>query len=587
MVTRKAKNALSLRLVLIVPYVVLVVALALAIGTLSYRAGAQAISTISDKLLLETVGRITQAIDRQIIGSGAVLESAFPDGMAAPPSIEADLDNLRTRFWIATSLHIDPNNYVYYGNETGQGLGLYRHSLEEGELRMKLQSQERRAIYHFEGIDGPLNFVRREDRLFDPRSRPWYADGRDQPGHTWTSVYIDFGTRELVATRARRVLSAEGQFEGVVATDVSLKALNDFVSQLKVSPNGMAYIIEPDGRLIASSASPNVFQRDDGSYERVSGVDSGNPLLTQTFKAIMRVLEKDGLPGSARVLTLEDAEPEAIHVAFDRIRDDAGLEWITVVAVPGSDFMAGITENVTRTTLLASFAVLLTVGIGLGILGWVAGDLKRLKDAAHKVGDGELDAPVGITRRDEIGELARSFEHMQHRLQTDELTGLINRDAFTRRLDRRILACRTDRRRHRIAVLFIDLNRFKRINDDFGHDAGDKALTEVSLRLKESVRTEDLVARYAGDEFVVMLENVEDGDNVHRVQQNIEAVLSKPLESVRSDQLVSVGAAVGAAIFPDDGEDAATLLKHADRNMYINKFSERRKAVMPEPGRDG
>ncbi|MCB2000490.1 MAG: sensor domain-containing diguanylate cyclase, partial [Rhodoferax sp.] len=80
-----------------------------------------------------------------------------------------------------------------------------------------------------------MAFHSREGRLFDPRERPWYKAGERLDVQTWTSVYIDFGTSDLVATRARRVLGLDGQFEGVVATDVSLRALNNFVSQLRVS----------------------------------------------------------------------------------------------------------------------------------------------------------------------------------------------------------------------------------------------------------------------------------------------------------------------------------------------------------------
>ncbi|MBP6853701.1 MAG: sensor domain-containing diguanylate cyclase, partial [Rhodoferax sp.] len=122
------KPRLSLRQVLTIPYVVLVLALALTIVGLSYFAGSRAVDTVSSHLLMETVGRIGQAVDRHIMGSGAVLEAAFPDGMPTAPMIDADLQSLRTRFWIATSLHTDPNNYVYFGNRFGQGIGLFRLS---------------------------------------------------------------------------------------------------------------------------------------------------------------------------------------------------------------------------------------------------------------------------------------------------------------------------------------------------------------------------------------------------------------------------------------------------------------------------
>ena len=103
---------LPLRLVLIVPYVILVVGLALALGVLSYSAGSNAVSTVSSQLLLEVVGRISQAVDRHVVGSSAVLETAFPEGMPAPKNIEDDFHELRSRFWVATAIHTDPNNYV-------------------------------------------------------------------------------------------------------------------------------------------------------------------------------------------------------------------------------------------------------------------------------------------------------------------------------------------------------------------------------------------------------------------------------------------------------------------------------------------
>ncbi|MBL8339342.1 MAG: HAMP domain-containing protein, partial [Rhodoferax sp.] len=455
-VTRSPR--LSLRRVLTIPYVVLVLALALTIVGLSYFAGSRAVDTVSSHLLLETVGRIGQAVDRHIMGSGAVLEAAFPDGMPANPTIDADIDSLRTRFWIATSLHTDPNNYVYYGNRYGQGLGLFRHSRTEGELRIKLRAEEMRTYYRFTGISGALKFHSRETRLFDPRTRPWYRAGETQTDQTWTSVYIDFGTGDLVATRARRVLGPNAEFEGVVATDVSLRALNDFVTNMRVSENGLAFIVEPNGDLIASSSSPNVARAPDGTRIRVNASQSGSPLVQAIYAEVRQRVAANGTRTGAQTLQFQDAGGRAIHVGFDRLRDDSGLEWITVVALPRSDFMQGVTENVVRTAVLGALAALIAVALGLRILGWVARDLHRLSEAALRVGEGQLAWPVGIRRADEIGQLAHSFETMQQRLQTDALTGLANREAFMLRLREKVAQAQGAPADAHFAVLFIDLN---------------------------------------------------------------------------------------------------------------------------------
>ncbi len=573
----KAGFRLSLRQVLTIPYVVLVLALALVIVALSYSAGNRAVYAVSSHLLLETVGRIGQAVDRHIMGAGAVLEAAFPDGMPIGPAIDDEVDTLRTRFWIATSLHTDPNNYVYYGNRMGQGIGLYRHSRTEGELRVKFRAPDMRTFYRFTGINGALTFHSRETRLFDPRERPWYKAGETRDVQTWTSVYIDFGTNDLVATRARRVLGPEGQFEGVVATDVSLRALNNFVSQLRVSQNGLAFIVEPNGDLIASSSGPNVRAMPDGSKTRVSATESDSPRVRAIYAQVQSRLATQGMRAGVQTLSFDTDDGEMIHVGFDRVRDDAGLEWITVVAMPRSDFMTGVTENLVRTAALGLLAAAIAIALGLRILSWVSGDLHQLSEAALRVGDGHLAWPVGISRSDEIGQLATSFETMQQRLQTDALTGLANREAFMLRLRMRIGPTSEPPPSLRFGVLFIDLNHFKRVNDRFGHGVGDRVLVEVAQRLRDTVRARDLVARLSGDEFAVLLDRVDTREDLEQLRLHVERVLQQPLAALAGEATAALefGGSVGAAFFPDDGKDAETLLKKADRRMYQRKFRDR------------
>jgi diguanylate cyclase (GGDEF)-like protein len=585
----KIKSSFTLRQVLTIPYVILILTLALTIGTLSYFAGSRAVDTVSSQLLLETLGRIGQAVDRHIMGSGAVLEAAFPDGMPVAPSIDEDLDTLRTRFWIATSLHLDPNNYVYFGNRIGQGIGLFRHSRTEGELRVKLNAEDMRSFYRFSGIGGKLGQPVQEAKLFDPRERPWYKAGANESLHTWTSVYIDFITEDLVATRARRVLGPKGEFEGVVATDVSLRALNDFVGKLHVSPNGLAFIVEPNGDLIASSASRNVKTMADGSKKRISADLSGNPLITAIHNEVKARLPKPEANTSVdaklqpQSFKFTAPDGQVIHAAFDRLKDDAGLQWITVVAMPRSDFMAGVTDNLIRTVILSALAALIAIAIGMRILGFLSRDLTQLSEAANRVGQGQLNWPIGIKRPDEIGQLARSFESMQQRLQTDELTTLANREAFMLRLRQKVAQAVRAGSIERFAVLFIDLNHFKHINDNYGHVAGDGVLIEVAHRLRTSVRSHDMVARLAGDEFVVLLDQVNDRESLERVRRQIQAALKEPLMSLGTDSFAALdfGGSVGEAMYPDDGQDAESLIRKADRRMYGQKFANRPSGTVP------
>ena len=560
----------SLRTVLIFPYVALVIALAVAIGTLSYFTGGRAVLTVSEHLLKETVSRISQAVDRHVVGSMATLEAAFPNGMLAPVSIESDFENIRTRFWIATSLHIDPNNYVYYGNRAGQAIGLFRHSINNGELRVKYKAEEHRSWYQIDGIYGKPHSLTVEEKLFDPRLRPWYQAAQAANHDTWTSVYIDFGTQHLVATRSRQVLNSTKEIEGVVATDMPLWSLNDFVSNLKISPNGVAFIIEADGNLIASSCSPNVQKNAAGENIRVNADESGHPLLTEIYLHLLPYLSQETERLTPQTFFFKNNEGKKIHVAYNKFEDGAGLEWINVVAMPSEDFMGGIAKNVVRTLLLGILATIIVIIVGLCILHWVTKDLKILSVAVNRVGSGFIEKSIDIQRKDEIGDLAKSFSAMQRRLQTDYLTGLPNRYALEQYIQALIEQYQSQESGTPFSLLFVDLNDFKLINDRFGHDVGDQALIEVALRLRTHIRKNDFVARYAGDEFIIVLRDVRSAQDLTLIRNTIEKTLSAPFKSFDSSSL-KLGGAIGEAHFPDDAKSAVDLLNLADRNMYVHK----------------
>lgn len=161
-----------------------------------------------------------------------------------------------------------------------------------------------------------------------------------------------------------------------------------------------------------------------------------------------------------------------------------------------------------------------------------------------------------------------------HQANYDRLTGLPNRALFSDRLDHALQTAA--RYKHHAALLFIDLDHFKRLNDTMGHDSGDRILSEVAKRLKETVRDSDTVARLGGDEFVVILAEVDQDSQAARVAGKILSLFEHPFTHSDVGEAY-LSASIGISFYPQDGHTRDELLKHADAAMYRAKEEGRNK----------
>lgn len=152
----------------------------------------------------------------------------------------------------------------------------------------------------------------------------------------------------------------------------------------------------------------------------------------------------------------------------------------------------------------------------------------------------------------------------------DPLTGSPNRHLLRDRLNQAINVAHRENKQ--LGLIFLDLDRFKEVNDTLGHSAGDELLIEVAQRLKNCVRDEDTVCRFGGDEFILLLNNISDIEVIQKAQTILTAVLK---QYVIQSEVLTLSASIGIAMYPRDGEDYATLLKNADAAMYNAKESGR------------
>lgn len=257
------------------------------------------------------------------------------------------------------------------------------------------------------------------------------------------------------------------------------------------------------------------------------------------------------------------------------------------LAQPASELLARA-EQLRRTLL--GLAVPVALGglmLALMLARTFTRPLAQLERAVHGFGQGDVTTDLPVDRHDEIGTLARSFAQMQHcvgdQLQTlrenqqtlehlsqhDTLTGLPNRRFFMQLLEQTL--ARAQRHGQTVDLMFIDLDGFKPINDQFGHECGDQILQTVVRQLRAGLRHADILARLGGDEFVVLLDGAPDQDTCETLAAKVIELISAPIAIWQGHTTVRVGASIGLARYPQDGRTASELLQSADRAMYAAK----------------
>jgi diguanylate cyclase (GGDEF)-like protein len=566
-------STLSLRQQVILPFVILVILVSLCIGWVSIRAGENTVSDLTHRVLLETTGRIGDATERTLSGAVVALEAVAPDpeDLPRPTSFPDDFKTLEQRFWDASGLFRTVNSTVYFGGEDGRFIGVNRENKDSVMLFVREPGAAKREAYATQAPGDRGKLLGSDD--FDPRQRPWYQSAQTAKHGVWSSVYNDFSTGVPVITLAKSVFDANGHILGVLGTDMRLSALSDFLKTLEVSHNGVAFIVDEQGLLVAASTEELPVKINGKLVRRLPPAAMANPLLGASYSHYLAWRKANGDALAAQTLEFEDGAGK-MEMAAARVGGKHGLDWVAIVVAPRNDFMGEVTRSFYHSLTIGLVCVLIALAIGWVALTRVLNDIRQLTVAARKVGYGEPLPKLSIERSDELGLLAQTFNEMEQNLRIDHLTGVYNRDFVLAQIGfiLRQAASRPFEQLH-FALLFIDLDKFKSINDAYGHNCGDFVLRTVAQRLRDVVRTSDIVARYGGDEFIVLLKDVSAMRDVVATEEKIRQAVEQPITLERNE--VDVGASLGWAIFPQDGEDPDTLLKVADMRMFEAKRTRR------------
>ncbi|HOB02112.1 MAG TPA: cache domain-containing protein, partial [Casimicrobium huifangae] len=272
-------RALRLRTLLTVPFVLLIVAPAMVIaGSLLYT-GLQAVDVLSRQLMEDISARVGQAAVHQLEEAAITLRSTFPNSeVNQNASLDMFIDDERLeRKLFELTADTRTTGYLYFGRENGSFVGVDRGrpgARAAATVRLQKSGGEPRTIYSARAPGDRTRLIETESRVYDARSRVWYQLAKAAQRLTWTPVYVSFASGALVTTAAQPVVSPSGTLFGVLAADVELSELSTFMKSVAVSANGVAFIVDRDGMLVASSTPEQPFRNEDGVQKRVAARDS-------------------------------------------------------------------------------------------------------------------------------------------------------------------------------------------------------------------------------------------------------------------------------------------------------------------------
>lgn len=376
---------------------------------------------------------------------------------------------------------------------------------------------------------------------YDPRARPWYARAMESSEALWTDPYVFFTSGRPGLTVVTSIEGADGETQAVVGVDMDLRALSTFLRSQFENLEGAAVVLSRDGRVVAHSKALQLArQKEDGKY-RLATIKE---LDSQTAKAVEgRLVRLDGNERGIEHHRFKDGGREYISV-FKPFLDQDDFPWTMGVYVVGSR-LTGILQSDQKRNII--WAMIIATLLSLAAL---------------------IFAP----------RILRPIEQRLQRAVEDPLTALLNRRSFLEMAEIDFSNCH--RNAKPIAAIMLDIDKFKTINDEHGHQVGDEVLIAVSGRLRNALSEKDHLCRYGGDEFCIVLPNTTFAAAIEVARRLHKSVGEKSIETENLSLPITISAGVGVA--GGAVSSLEELLDEADQRLLIAKRAGRDRVVYDE-----
>lgn len=533
------------------------------------------VSESMEALVKETLkaraGEITSHLDKRLLQirqktSGLALAvSNMPDYDTAVMYHMADAHIQSDSLVIGSGFWFEPNAY-----EPGREyFGPYRRRTGDGSIELTM-------IYSNAAYDYP--------------STDWYRNAMVRPGNVaWTGPYLDDVTGITMLTTACAIRKQESSL-GCVTIDIGLMELEDYIRDLHIGTSGYAVLLTQEGYYLGS--------RDENVNMVKKITEDKDPHLASLGQRLIEAR------GDTALFDAEIRGTECYVIASPLCIENMKL----VLVAPKSDYSASIQRFILLSTIMMGLIMLfLCLAIHAAFKNRIALPIRRLAAHAEKIAEGEKAADLPVASHDEIGNLAYSLQQMEQNLrqrsdlleeqyrllslknqelktalqnvenmrlsrdsykaesETDRLTGLFNKAAIEHHAAE-ALACRQE---DRICALYIlDLDHFKEANDTYGHQYGDLILRAFSGTLKSFFRPTDIIGRFGGDEFIVLLTDLP-GRKI--AEENAQQILRAATGLKAAGRLAGISTSIGIALAPIHGTTYKDLFAAADQCLYKAK----------------
>ncbi|MGE5660234.1 MAG: PAS domain-containing protein [Actinomycetota bacterium] len=412
-------KTIPLRWVLVIPFVLQTVGAVAVVGYLSYRSGQQTVTNLVNQLMDATSDRTTLYLEKTLEIPHLVNQlNADAIRLGTIPGFETKDSATLEKYFLTQLLRFPSVSTIAIANTRGGMIGSGRVENLQAVVVYRTQNFAKGTFFN-SLVNSQGNKLRTYiiAENYDARTRPWYQTPAQAGKAVWSPIYEYVSSVPLLGISAGLpIYSPSGKLQGVLATDIILENLNHFLSKLQISQPGQVFMIERSGLLVASSTSEPLLRPEAGKLKRIKAIDSTNPILRETTAQLAK--SAGGLAHINSIQQFEIKQVKTQHFVQVRpFRDRFGLDWLIVMVVPKSDFMAEIDASVERTWLLCGFTLVGSVAFGLWTSQRLTRSLRRLTQATQAVTTGNFVLPPLTTRIAEVEILTASFRQMVSNLQ--------------------------------------------------------------------------------------------------------------------------------------------------------------------------